>query len=127
MYTFIPFKRYWELFFFSFLGCKTIKGADPNALCIFPFRYRDKTRDTCIGITNNQAWCSTKVDSLGNHVLGKWGNCGQGCPFPEIENGKLFSNFSTIPNYYERFVIYRISSYMFYSLDKLKPTTKTKN
>ena len=89
--------RYQELFFFSFLGCKTIKGGDPNALCIFPFRYRGKTYDTCItiGITNNQAWCATKVDNLGNYVRGKWGNCGQGCPFPEIEDGKQFSNFIT--------------------------------
>ena len=93
-------------FLFSFLGCKTIKGADPNALCIFPFRFRGKTHDTCIG-TNNQAWCSTKVDNLGNHVRGKskWGYCGQGCPFPEIENGKLFSNFSATPNCLESFVI----------------------
>ena len=91
-------------FLFSFLGCKTIKGADPNALCIFPFRFRGKMHDTCIG-TNNQAWCSTKVDNLGNHVKGKWGDCGQGCPFPEIKDGKLFSNFSATPNCLESFVI----------------------
>ena len=90
-------------FLFSFLGCKTIKGADPNALCIFPFRFRGKTHDTCIGTTNNRAWCSTKVDNLRNHVRGKWGYCGQGCPFPEIEDGKLFSNFITTPNGFESF------------------------
>ena len=29
-----------------------------------------------------QAWCSTEVDSRGNHVggQGKWGNCGPTCP-----------------------------------------------
>ena len=88
------------------LGCKTTKGADSNTLCIFPFWYKGKNYDTCTlkdaDNTNNEAWCSTKVDRSGKHVTGKgkWGNCGQGCPFPEIQDsdGKLFSNFSTIIN-----------------------------
>ena len=77
-------------FSFPVLGCKTIKGADANTLCIFPFRYKGKTYNTCTlkdaRNTNNEAWCSTKVDRSGKHVSGKgkWGNCGQGCPFPEI-------------------------------------------
>jgi hypothetical protein len=77
------------------LGCKTIKGADSNTLCIFPFRYKGKTYDTCTlkdaDNTNNEAWCSTKVDRSGKHVTGKgkWGNCGQGCPFPN-GGGKYF-------------------------------------
>ena len=101
--------EYLGTFSIPVLGCKTTIGADPNTLCIFPFRYKGKTYDACTwkdaDQTNNQAWCSTKVDNLGNHVRGKWGDCGQGCPFPEIEDGKLFSNFSTTPNCFESFVI----------------------
>ena len=39
------------------------------------------------------------VDNLGNYVREKWGDCGQGCPLPEIEdrNGKLFSNLDATP------------------------------
>ena len=79
---------------FSFvpvLGCKTIKGADANTVCILPFRYKGQTYDTCTlkdaDKTNNEAWCSTKVDTSGKHVTGKgkWGNCGQGCPFTNVE------------------------------------------
>ena len=79
--------EYLGTFSIPVLGCKTTIGADPNTLCIFPFRYKGKTYDACTwkdaDQTNNQAWCSTKVDRFGKHVQeqGNWGNCGQGCQF----------------------------------------------
>ena len=75
-------------------------------MCILPFRYKGRTYDACTlkdaDKTNNEPWCSTKVDRSGQHVTGKgkWGNCGQGCPLPDIpdNDGKLFSKFFTLIN-----------------------------
>ena len=61
--------------------CRTYGGPEPNQECIFPYQYNGTVYSTCI--TNglgNQPWCSTKVDSNENHVLGKWGYCDLGCP-----------------------------------------------
>ena len=43
--------------------------------------------DVC-ALDTDGFWCSTKVDSLGNHVSGggHWGTCGTECPFPGIQN-----------------------------------------
>ena len=30
-------------------------------------------------MNHDQTWCSVEVDSVGNHVMGKWGNCGSYC------------------------------------------------
>ena len=66
--------------------CKTNEGASPNLKCIFPFFYNGKNQTTCTwdssNLTNNKSWCSTLVDESGNHVGGKWGDCGPECPIP---------------------------------------------
>jgi len=67
-------------------SCKTTSGASVNKPCVFPFKYRGVEYNRCTLVdsshTNNKAWCSTEVDSNGNHVggQGKWGNCGPACP-----------------------------------------------
>ena len=80
-------------------------GDDPNKPCVFPFKYMDKTFNSCTTIEGDpevcfsksfighvcyvtfekslshiQAWCSTAVDENGDHKLGFWGYCGPGCP-----------------------------------------------
>jgi len=66
-------------------SCKTTSGASVNKPCIFPFKYRGVEYNRCTLVDSspdNKAWCSTEVDSTGNHVggQGKWGNCGPACP-----------------------------------------------
>jgi len=62
----------------------TIGGPDAGSDCIFPFiwGYRDlnTTYKECTADGGNEYWCSTKVDELGFHVSGKWGECAPGCP-----------------------------------------------
>jgi len=66
-------------------SCKTTSGASVNKPCIFPFKYRGVEYNRCILVNSspdNKAWCSTEVDSRGNHIggQGKWGYCGPTCP-----------------------------------------------
>merc|ERR1719402_883266 len=60
------------------------KNMRSNGACIFPWTHRSKTYDGCKDDPENpgETWCSTKVDSDGNHVTGEdeWGLCGDGCP-----------------------------------------------
>ena len=79
------------MYFFIFhpLGssrCTTTSGPDPNKLCIFPFKFRGITYNSCTTNGNDpgdtNAWCSTKVDDSGEHVgdgQGNWGNCETKC------------------------------------------------
>ena len=61
-------------------------SGDPNAPCIFPFKFNGKTYNSCTldNYKENRAWCSTMVDETGKHVSGrkKWGVCGPDCPLP---------------------------------------------
>jgi len=56
--------------------------------CIFPFKYNGVEYTSCTWAssekTDYKPWCSTRVDSSGNHISGNWGNCesGSGCPIP---------------------------------------------
>jgi len=65
--------------------CTTIGGRDPGKQCKFPFRFDGITYNSCTyagnGAGETAAWCSTKVDSSGNHVggQGKWGECPSSC------------------------------------------------
>merc|ERR1719424_2384179 len=43
--------------------------------CVFPFQYKDKTYNSCTTEDKNIKWCYTQVDSDGNGVYGKWGEC----------------------------------------------------
>ena len=64
--------------------CQTVGGPDPGKSCIFPFKFQDKIYNECPFDPDDQSktWCSTKVDSNGNHVVGqkKWGHCSASCP-----------------------------------------------
>jgi len=64
--------------------CLTKSGPSLNQPCIFPFTYKDITYNGCPKIPNrpSQRWCSTEVDSNGNHIAGqrKWGHCSSNCP-----------------------------------------------
>ena len=48
-------------------------------LCVFPFHYDGTTYSECTSVDHDQPWCSVEVDSNGNHVGEKWGNCGPYC------------------------------------------------
>ena len=67
------------------MGCKTTSGSDPNKPCVFPFKFGDETHKCCTTALNDpgdtNAWCSTMVDDLGQHVggQGKWGVCESKC------------------------------------------------
>ena len=66
---------------------------DPNLPCIFPFRYKGVSYNTCTLAGNTPSetkpWCSTFIDDDGDHVSGEghWGNCGPDCPLP-VTSGK---------------------------------------
>eukprot|EP00095_Tigriopus_kingsejongensis_P003417 maker-scaffold1126_size61158-snap-gene-0.12 protein:Tk03417 transcript:maker-scaffold1126_size61158-snap-gene-0.12-mRNA-1 annotation:"serine protease easter precursor" len=57
--------------------CRTFAGFRPNRPCVFPFILKDKIYNTCTTDLdeNEELWCSTRVDSSGNHVTGEWGYC----------------------------------------------------
>ena len=63
--------------------CKTIGGGSPNTKCVFPFKIKGKIYNACTDYssTDGAFWCSTKVDSNGNHISGQklWGVCGPNC------------------------------------------------
>ena len=52
--------------------------------CIFPFRHKNVTYAGCTDERDpdGKYWCSTEVDSQGEHLGGKkaWGYCPQDCP-----------------------------------------------
>ena len=53
-----------------------------------------KTYSTCTNVvkhqTNNLPWCSTKVNTRGEHIggQGNWGNCDKTCPLPPDDKNK---------------------------------------
>ena len=61
-------------------GCLTESGAEPGKLCVFPFNFKGTFYFECTTVENgDQPWCSVEVDSDGNHIGGKWGNCSSNC------------------------------------------------
>ena len=69
------------------LNCSTVSGPNPNAQCIFPFKYSEVTYHQCTtagnAVGDTTPWCSTLVDDSGVHIggAGNWGNCGPDCHF----------------------------------------------
>ena len=67
------------------MSCTTTTGGDPNKPCVFPFKFRRVTYNTCTTSGTDpdaaKAWCSTKIDEFRNHVVGKghWGYCEPKC------------------------------------------------
>jgi len=58
--------------------CKTNNGEE----CVFPFLYKNTTYAGCTDDKDpdGKYWCSTMVDSLGQHVKSSWGHCQSDCP-----------------------------------------------
>ena len=65
-------------------GCMVVdKKSGESKQCQFPFVLSGQTYNRCTRILDDasQPWCSTKVDSDGNHLTGNWGHCTRpGCP-----------------------------------------------
>merc|ERR1719394_116421 len=52
--------------------CTTTAGT----ACVFPFTYMGQTYTSCTNAGGFQpAWCSTKTDAYGNHIIGSFGDC----------------------------------------------------
>jgi len=58
--------------------CRTTTGEE----CVFPFLYKNTTYAGCTDDKDpdGKYWCSTMVDSLGQHVKSAWGHCQADCP-----------------------------------------------
>jgi len=74
-----------ERFFSGGKSCLTTNdGPQKNALCILPFKFEGKLKNTCINDQDpdGRFWCTTKVDKDLNHIggQGNWGYCGSSCP-----------------------------------------------
>ena len=65
--------------------CFTVRGGPKvGRKCIFPFKFEGKTYHGCpVFEEDDMRWCSTEVDSDGNHVLGQnaYGTCAKNCPY----------------------------------------------
>merc|ERR1712194_434898 len=49
-------------------ACKT----NSNKPCVFPFIYEGVTYDSCTNVDHDEPWCSTEVDSNGEHSMLNW-------------------------------------------------------
>jgi len=63
--------------------CLTVGGPDTASKCQFPFNYDGVTWSGCTTANDpdGKAWCSTRTDTQGDHVLGggHWGHCDLSC------------------------------------------------
>ena len=85
----------------------TVSGPSTGSPCVFPFTFNGRTYSRCTldetPEDDKVAWCSTKVDSQGNHVAGKkfWGRCNPKCGQPDgkalfIKNVMQFQPFPMV-------------------------------
>jgi alkaline phosphatase D len=58
--------------------------------CILPFIYEGVTYDDCTTDNDDNLWCATFVDSVGNYFPGEWGYC-----LPETDELVPKSNMTT--------------------------------
>jgi len=67
---------------YSLDGCIPFRGPGKGKPCIFPFKFTrtNKTYHSCTYDTEMEPWCSTKVNSRGEHLTGNWGQCPDSCP-----------------------------------------------
>ena len=62
-----------------------MSGANPNAPCVLPFKFKNFTYHQCTTADNAEGditpWCSTLIDDSGEHIgdAGNWGYCGPDC------------------------------------------------
>ena len=71
----------------------TVGGPRPNQPCVFPFKFAQKTFNSCTDAKDpGNFWCSTKVDKDGKHIGGanEWGYCEDGCD--NEDNNKVQSS-----------------------------------
>ena len=82
--------------------CVTVSGPNPGKLRIFPFKFNGKTYNGCETDPDDRTktWCSTKVDSRGNHITGQneYGHCGINCPRHTVKNQALSKSFCAYKN-----------------------------
>merc|ERR1719239_1942301 len=66
-------------------ACIAVSGKRGGSACVFSFGYKNVTYTKCSRVDqfNNKPWCSLKVDELGNHIKGWFGNCGPHCEVEE--------------------------------------------
>ena len=54
-----------------------------NASCVFPFKYKNVIHNECtyegMKLHEEHPWCSTEVNSKGEHIKGKFGFCEPQC------------------------------------------------
>lgn len=62
-------------------GCKGYRSGQKTKDCVFPYIYRGVVFTSCTIWNDNQYWCPTEVDPLGNYITEKWGYCSADCPF----------------------------------------------
>ena len=57
------------------------RGNTPSEPCKFPFKLSGNVHNSCTTEKDPEGklWCSTKVDSNGDHVRGHWGHCEENC------------------------------------------------
>ena len=55
--------------------------------CVFPFKYNDKSYNTCIKGGFDFFWCATSVD-WSNLYWQKWGKCTEPCPTEDTSIGQ---------------------------------------
>ena len=55
--------------------------------CQFPYNYDGVTYTGCTSVDHTGNWCSTSVDQNGDHIYGKWGDCGSTCMSGNLEYG----------------------------------------
>ena len=67
--------------------CLATQGPGEGELCVLPFLWQGLNYTHCEPWvyggqweTDGELWCSTKVDSQGNHVEGNYGICSDNCP-----------------------------------------------
>merc|ERR1712215_257022 len=62
-------------------ACLTEGGNNVGVPCVFPFRHRGVTYNSCTYAGGfDKPWCSTATDRYGNHILGNFGDCNSACP-----------------------------------------------
>ena len=83
--TYVPNR---EKFVCQSSSCYTRNGK----ACVFPFKYAGRIYNQCIDLLNGGTpWCSTKVDSNGQHTSGFWDNCQETCPLNNCPVGYVRS------------------------------------
>jgi len=68
--------------------CYAIPVDNPAEECIFPFKYKGETYNSCTTFDseNDKPWCAYEVDKDGVVINGKWGDCeGEGCGIGEFQ------------------------------------------